>query len=287
MTKSDDRTASGASFRKTDQIPATDMKSYYRLHPGRIQGPRLEQAFTRTDLLLDQAQQLECQPTLSLVLPAYNAERWLPAALCGLLTLQIDKEILVIDDGSTDATRLTAAQLADRHHEISVLRHDHRRGPGAALQTGVAAALGEVVVVLDGNRHYDAKDIVMLIKPILAGCCDVVYGSHHIMSQRQNGSWWTQTRNHLLATLSNFCTGQQLSCPGGTMKAFRRTVIQEMKIRQNYGGIEAELIAKLSLREKRIYEMPLSSRESGPLKTGSLWETCLAAWFIIRHTVSR
>lgn len=287
MTKSDDRTASAASSRKTAHISASDMKPYYRLHPGRIQGGRLEQAFTRTDLLLEQAQQPECQPTLSVVLPAYNAERWLPAALRGLLTLQIDKEILVIDDGSRDETSLNAAQFGDRYHEISVLRHDHHRGLGASLQTGVAAALGEVIVVLDRGWQYDAKDIVMLIKPILAGCCDVVYGSHHIMSLQQNDSWWTQTKNHLLAALSNFCSGQQLSYPGSTMKAFRRTVIQNMRIEQNRGGVEAELIAKLSCRGKRIYEMPLSGRRAEPVETGSLWKACRAAWFIIRHTVSR
>ena len=246
---------------------------------------RREQTPAKTNTRLDEAEQSEGNPTLSIIVPVYNIKESLPAILHGLITLAADKEILLVDDGSTDGTAALATEFASQHEELSVLLHDRNRGRGSVLRTGFAAARGDVVVILGYNLLCDPNDILMLIKPILANCCDVLYGSHSLLSSQEVSAWPERFRRHILTSFSNFCTGQNLSGTESSIKAFRRSVITGLPIRQNRHGVEAELIARLSYRGKQIYEMPITATTRDMAKRYGIWQACQRAWFILRHTV--
>ena len=243
----------------------------------------MENTLTRADSLFDEAEAIEKGVTLSLILPVYNVKKSLPAIIRALINMPIDKELLLVDDGSTDGTTALASELAEEHDALSLLRHDRNRGKGAALRTGLRAASGSVVVVLDDKLSYNPDDILMLIKPIIANCCDVIYGSYNLLPELGSGFRLVRLSNYILTAFSNFCTGQNLSGCESSIKAFRRSAIEDITIRQNRYGVEAELIAKLSYRGQNIYEMPLSSQ--GAVKKQGFWKTCQSAWFILRHTV--
>ncbi|MDE0940742.1 MAG: glycosyltransferase family 2 protein, partial [Pirellulales bacterium] len=179
MERSESKTGSEIPFRVRNTESSTQIKPYYRVHAGNSGSSATEQPIEATlshaDALLQHEWQSCTEPMLSLVIPTYNAQRWLPALLENLLALQAEKEILIVDDGSTDSTLSVVKALGEKHPEITLLQHDTHLGRCAALQTGLAASFGKVVVVLDGVTDIKNKDIVMLVKPILAGCCDVVY----------------------------------------------------------------------------------------------------------------
>lgn len=244
---------------------------------------RIEKAIHRADSLFEEAQAIEKGVALSLILPVYNVEQSLPAIITALINLPIEKELIIVDDGSTDGTPALASDLAKKHDALSLLLHDRKRGKGAALRTGLSAASGNVVVVLENETSYNPDDILMLIKPILANCCDVLYGSHSLLPEVPSGFPLVRISNSLLTAFSNFCTGQNLSGFESSIKAFKRSVLEDITIRQNHYGVEAELIAKLSYRGKHIYEIPISRQ--GALKKQGFWRTCRSAWFILRHTV--
>ena len=246
---------------------------------------RREQAPAKATKRIDEAEQSESNPTLSVIVPVYNIKESLPAILHALIALATDKEILLIDDGSTDGTAALATEFASQHDELSVLLHDRNRGKGSVMRTGLAAARGDVAVILENNLLCDPNDILMLIKPILANCCDVLYGSHNLLSSQEVSSWPDRFRRHFLASFSNFCTGQNLSGTESSIKAFRRSVLAGLPIRQHRHGVEAELIARLSYRGQRIYEMPITATTRDTARRYGIWQACQRAWFILRHTV--
>ncbi len=245
---------------------------------------RLDNTFGHTDSLFDEAQAIEKDVELSLILPIYNVKESLSAMIRTLINMPIDKEIILVDDGSTDGTTALAAELAKKHDVLSLLLHDRNRGKGAAFRTGLGASSGTVVVVLDDSVSCKSNDILMLIKPILANCCDVLYGSQDFLPESQSGCRVVRVISYVLTAFSNFCTGQNLSGFESSIKAFRRSSIEGIAIRQNRSGVEAELIAKLSYRGNNIYEMPLASQDG--VKKQGFWKTLRSAWFILRHTVS-
>ena len=124
----------------------------------------METALADANRLLDEAQQLEQSLALSVILPVYNERATLPEIVRRVVALPIYKEILVIDDGSTDGTSAVVEELAEEYDEVTALRHERNRGKGAALRTGFAKARGEVVVIQDADLEYDPVDILMLIK---------------------------------------------------------------------------------------------------------------------------
>ncbi len=277
MIKRNESISHENTFSETDPDSDCHGKQLQHLH-------RMENTLTHADSLFGEAHAIEKGVTLSLILPVYNVKESLPAIIRTLADMPIDKELILVDDGSTDGTTKLAAELAKKHSELSLLQHDRNRGKGAALRTGLRAASGSVVVVLDDRVSYNPDDILMLIKPILANCCDVLYGSHSLLPELRPGFRFVRIFNYVLTAFSNFCTGQNLSGFECSIKAFRRSTIEDIVIRQNRYGVEAELIAKFSYRGKNIYEMPLSSQKT--VKKQGFWITCQSAWFILRHTVS-
>lgn len=196
---------------------------------------------------------------LSVVIPVYNEEATLAGILARVSRVPIPKEIIVVDDGSTDGTRMileTCAPVAG----LRVLLQPRNAGKGAALRAGFAAARGDVIIVQDADLEYDPRDFPRLLQPILAGQADVVYGSRFLGAAPQDPSRLHRWGNSLLTRLSNLHTGLALTDMETCYKAFRREVLELIAIEQNRFGFEPEVTAKLARQGARILEVPITYR---------------------------
>ncbi len=193
---------------------------------------------------------------LSIVIPALNEERTIRQVLDAVLATNYDKEIIVVDDGSTDGTPQILEEFRAQHGVI-VVRHPHRQGKGAALRDGFAQARGDVVVIQDADGEYHPDDYVHVLRPIQKGWADAVYGcrfdgAHRVflMSHRL-GNW-------LVNLVANVLFDTMLTDLETGMKVFRREVLSQFQLRSNDFRIEVELTAKLFKRHYRVYEVPIS-----------------------------
>jgi glycosyltransferase involved in cell wall biosynthesis len=197
---------------------------------------------------------------LSVVMPVFNERNWFPEVLRRVRAVPIPKEIIVVDDCSTDGTRelLHDFEGAD---DLRILYQPVNRGKGAAVRAGLAHAAGDVVLIQDADLEYDPAEYPRLIQPILEGRADVVFGSRFIGEQHRVLYFWHSVANRLLTTLSNMFTNLNLTDMETCYKVFRREVIQGMTLRSNRFGIEPELTAKVARRRGtawRVFEVPIS-----------------------------
>ncbi len=196
---------------------------------------------------------------LSVVMPVYNEHKTVLKIIERVLGLGIVKEIIVVDDGSTDGTKdiLKAARFDSR---VKLLFHPKNLGKGASLRTGFKEATGEVVVVQDADLEYDPHEYLEMIKPIEEGVADVVYGSRLSGGKPQRVYlFWHKLGNNFLTFLINLLYNSTLSDIETCYKMFRKGVIDNIVIRSNDFSVEPELTAKvLKNRNLRVYEMPIS-----------------------------
>ncbi len=198
-------------------------------------------------------------PVLSIVIPAFNELRTIALVVKAVDALDVDKEIIIVDDGSTDGTRDLLLELARRRSNLKVIFHEYNQGKGAALQTGFSRCSGQIVIVQDADQEYDPSDILTVIAPIVAGECDVVYGSRYLDAGRHtDSSWIHRMGNAALTGFSNACTGQRLTDMETCYKAIRRELLQSIAIEQKRFGFEPEITAKLSAKRVKILEVPIS-----------------------------
>ncbi len=194
---------------------------------------------------------------LSVVIPVYNEEPTLRAIVGRVALIPVPKEIILVDDCSTDGSR-EILQSFEHVDDLRVIYKQQNEGKGAALRTGFAAAKGDVVVVQDADLEYDPRDFPKLLKPIVSGEADVVYGSRFLGETLQDPSWLHRFGNGLLTRVSNLFTGLQLTDMETCYKAFRRDVLADIEIRQDRFGFEPEVTAKLARRGARVCEIPIS-----------------------------
>jgi glycosyltransferase involved in cell wall biosynthesis len=198
-------------------------------------------------------------PTLSVVIPCFNEVETIEQIARAVLASPVErKEIIVVDDCSTDGTReilgSTVEPLVAR-----VLYHERNRGKGAALRTGFAAATGDIVVVQDADLEYDPQEYPRLIAPILAEKADVVYGSRFSGGESHRVLYfWHSVGNWVLTLVSNAFTNLNLTDMETCYKAFRREVIQSIRIEEDRFGFEPEITAKVAKMGCRIYEVGVS-----------------------------
>ncbi len=226
--------------------------------------------------------------SLSVVIPVYNERHTLAEMLRRVRAVPIHKEIILVDDGSTDGTREFLREMAG-DPDLRIVFHPHNRGKGAALKTGFLHVTGDIVIIQDADLEYDPADYPRLIQPILEDRSDVVYGSRFLASAapRAVRSFRHALVNRVLTILSNVFTDLNLTDMETCYKVFRREVVQAIlpRLKQNRFGIEPELTAKLARGGYRICEVGISydarSRQEGK-KIG--WRDGLQAlWCILRY----
>lgn len=206
---------------------------------------------------------------LSVVIPVYNERETIREILRHVRAVPIQKQIILVDDYSTDGTRDILKRLETEEPDLVIAYHDRNQGKGAALRTGFTKATGQIVIVQDADLEYDPAQYPQLIEPIIEGKADVVYGSRFIGEKHRVLYFWHSLANKFLTLLSNTFTNLNLTDMEVCYKVFRREVIQGITLKSDRFGFEPEVTAKVArfkmpaiegrpARRCRIYEMPVS-----------------------------
>ena len=199
---------------------------------------------------------------LSVVIPVFNERETLPQVIEAVHRLPIDKQVVIVDDASTDGSAEWLAERGGRPNERIVLRR-RNRGKGSALRVGMRHCDGNIIAIQDADLEYDPMDLMSVIRPIAHGLCDVVYGSRYLGPAHQDGSWIHRAGNGALTALSNFTTGLSLTDMETCHKAFRRDVIESLQLRQSRFGFEPEVTAKIARQGYRLMEVPTGYNSRG------------------------
>jgi glycosyltransferase involved in cell wall biosynthesis len=213
---------------------------------------------------------------ISIVIPVYNERTFIEEVLLRVQAVALNKEVLVIDDGSTDGTRALLQQFEQVQTagqcEVTVqngrallpleglrfLFQDRNRGKGAALRRGFEVATGDIILVQDADLEYDPRDYDKLLAPICDGRADVVYGSRFLGGPQRVHYFWHYAGNKFLTLVSDMLTNLKLTDMETGYKVFRREVLQGIKFKSDRFGFEPECTAKIAKGNWRIYEVPIS-----------------------------
>lgn len=227
-------------------------------------------------------------PVVSIIIPAFNEIGTIDNILNAIRALPVHKQIVVVDDGSTDGTRDYIANLSGISG-IDVCLHDRNSGKGAAIQSGIQRAIGDIVIVQDADLEYVPSDILLVIEPIVRREADVVYGSRYLANPEQDGSAFHRFGNKVLTGLSNLASGQKLTDMETCYKAFRRELIQSINIEQKRFGFEPEITAKLARRKVQILEVPIQykPRSWDEGKKIGVKDLINTLWCILRYRLFR
>ena len=242
---------------------------------------------------------------ISVVIPVYNERATIAEILLRVQAVDLDKEIVVIDDGSTDGTREFLTELAGcagaasphmtrpkgeaplRADNLRVFFQDRNRGKGAALRRSFQEAQGEIVIIQDADLEYDPADYHRLIAPIEAGRADVVYGSRFLGGPHRVMFYWHYVGNRVLTSLSDMVTNLNLSDVWTCYKAFKREVLPALDLREDRFGFEQEITIKIAQAGWRIYETPISyyGRTYAEGKKITWKDGVRALWCILRYSL--
>ncbi len=245
-------------------------------------------------------------PKVSIVIPVYNEKTTIDEILRRVLDTEIRKDVIIVDDCSTDGTRQILENMAALQakgestapaqddgdpialQDLRFFFQAPNQGKGAALRRGFAQATGEIVLVQDADLEYDPRDYASLLEPIVDGRADVVYGSRFLGGPQRVHYFWHYVANRMLTLLSDIFTNLKLTDMETCYKVFRREVLKEIEIKSNRFGFEPEITAKIAKDNWRIYEVPISyagrTYEQGKKIT---WKDGIQSlWCIIRFRIT-
>jgi len=227
-------------------------------------------------------------PCLSVVVPVYNEESTLGQVVQKLLSVPCLHEIIIVDDGSNDRTEALAGELARQHPQVRLVRHERNAGKTAALKTGFALTTGDVVIIQDADLEYDPREIYGVIRPILEGHADVVYGSRFLVRRAARVLYFYHyVANKFLTFLSNALTNLNMTDIETGYKAFRGEIIRDMLIVSSGFGFEVEVTAKIAKLKMAIYEVPISyyGRTYDEGKKITFTDGLMALWLVFRFNL--
>jgi glycosyltransferase involved in cell wall biosynthesis len=195
---------------------------------------------------------------LSIIIPVYNEKNTVSKIIQQVLDveLEMEKEIILIDDGSTDGTREILENL--EYKNVKVKLHEKNQGKGAALRTGFSLATGDFVIIQDADLEYDPREYPILLAPLLDGRADAVYGSRFLGGPHRVLFFWHYVGNKILTTFSNILSNLNLTDMETCYKVFRKEILDKITIKSKRFGIEPEITLKLARQKCRIYEVPIS-----------------------------
>ena len=203
--------------------------------------------------------------TLSILVPCFNEEKLIAKVLqkivCTQLDLNLKKEIIVVDDGSSDGTIVSIENfIRDTNCQIKLIRHSRNKGKGASIRSGLQHVTGELVIIQDSDLEYDTSEYNKLLQPILSGHADVVYGSRFRGSEPHRVLFFLHTiGNKLLTFWSNIFTGLNLTDMETGFKTFKTEILQQICLKEDRFGFEPEVTAKVSrIKNIRIYEVGIA-----------------------------
>ena len=223
---------------------------------------------------------------LSVLIPVYNEVRTIDEILRLVVDEKTDKEIIVVDDGSTDGTREKLAAW-DGRDGVRVILHAKNAGKGRAVRTAMEAARGEILVIQDADLEYDPTDYASLLRPIEAGRADVVFGSRFAGGpEHRVQHFWHVQGNRLLTAISNVVTGLNVSDMATCYKAFHRRVVPALQLQSKGFGVDAEITAKVARGQFHVFEVPVSyfGRSKADGKKIRLKDGFAALTALVRHT---
>ena len=230
---------------------------------------------------------------LSIVIPVYNEKETIKTLLEKVVTQNYNMEIIVVDDCSDDGTQELLEQISDdpcfvKNDELRVLYHKKNAGKGAALRTGFREVTGDIVVIQDADMEYDPSEYHILLKPILDGHADVVYGSRFLGGgPHRVHLYWHYIGNRFLTNFSNIFTNINLTDMETCYKVFRAEILKEIGLTSNRFGFEPEFTARIARKRYRIYEVPISYYGRGYAEGKKItWKDGLAAiYYILKFNI--
>jgi glycosyltransferase involved in cell wall biosynthesis len=225
---------------------------------------------------------------LSVIIPCYNEMATLDRCITRVMNIRsenLNLEVIIVDDCSTDESGAIARGLATKHPGLRVLTHAKNMGKGAAIRSGICEASGDFIAIQDADLEYDPKDLLRLIQPLAAGKADVVIGSRFLSSGAHRVLYfWHSIGNKCLTLLSNMLTDLNLTDMECCYKVFRREALKDIVIEEDRFGFEPEIVAKMSNKRLRIYEMAVSY-DGRTYSEGKKinWKDGLRAMYCILH----
>ncbi|HZG35638.1 MAG TPA: glycosyltransferase family 2 protein [Gaiellaceae bacterium] len=224
---------------------------------------------------------------VSFLVPAYNESRTILEVLRRISELDLDHEIIVVDDGSTDDTAARLEAWQSSNPGTMVVRQANR-GKGAAIRAGIPHVSGDIVVIQDADMEYDPADVPALVEPIVRGSADVVYGSRLSGGKPQRAYlFWHLVGNRFLSLLTGLLYNTTLTDMETGYKAFRVEVLRSLDLRQDDFSVEPEITAKVCLRKLRVYQLPIAyyGRSYAEGKKITWRDGVKAVWVLVRIRV--
>lgn len=224
---------------------------------------------------------------LSVIVPVYNEEQTISAILEQVRAVPVRKQIIIVDDFSTDGTRQILATEA-AHDDTRVFLHARNMGKGGAVRTGLQHVAGDVVIIQDGDLEYDPRDYPALLRPILEGRSKAVYGSR-FLGEHKAMYFWHAVGNKFLTLVTNVLFDTTLSDMETCYKVFTREISDSLDIKQMRWGIDPEITAKILRQGHRIYEIPIAynGREFSEGKKISWKDGFVILWVLLRYRIWR